>query len=373
MPSVAHHITPNLHTLSSSSVKVTAASVARNVSIAPQVLFLDGLTGTGKTMMGPILATFERVEVQRFEHIYEHVCALRFLGRVEQDAANVLIRMYSDLACYNLMIGRETNFRWKDLSGVLSNPGGWRYVARLFENDGSAVVDRIEKDRPVLQIASHQVLGIGQPLFDAIGPRLRVIEMVRHPLYLIEHWYSYIQRHGTDARDFTVWLRDGDRHLPWFAFGWEQKYVSCNTMDRVIHTIDWLMDRMQLTLASLDPTARQQVLVIPFERFVTAPSTYITKIGSLLASRATGASERAMRKQKVPRRLTSDGRDLSIYRRYDWIPPEKSSTEEAELKKRWDYAAKEASSEGMSVLDRMCADYERTYLQGVFSSASLQS
>ena len=57
------------------------ALVKRHVHMAPQAVFLDGLTGTGKTMMGAILSTFERVEVQRFEHIYEHVCAMRYLGR----------------------------------------------------------------------------------------------------------------------------------------------------------------------------------------------------------------------------------------------------------------------------------------------------
>lgn len=340
------------------------AEVDRHVHIAPRILFLDGLTGTGKTMMGAILGTFDRVEVQRFDHIYEYVCAIRFLERMEADAAHTLIRMYSDLACYNLMIGREVNFRWKDLSGVLSNPGGLKYVQRLFEPDGNSVVDRIRATNPIVQNVSHQVLGIGRPLFDALGDRLRVVEMIRHPLYLIEHWYSYIDRHGVDARDFTVWMKNGDTRLPWFAHEWEEKYSSCNTMDRVIHTIDSLTARVDQLLSSLNDAEKQQVLVIPFEQFVVAPAAYMEKIGILLGSTTTSRTARELTKQKVPRRLTTDGRDLGIYRKYNWRPPENGNTEESELKKRWDYAAKEASPEGIAVLERICAQYESRYLQG---------
>ena len=56
--------------------------VDRHVHIAEQVVFVDGLTGTGKTMMGPVLGSLDRVEVQRFDHIPEFVCALQFLDRI---------------------------------------------------------------------------------------------------------------------------------------------------------------------------------------------------------------------------------------------------------------------------------------------------
>lgn len=340
----------------------TPAFLGRHLHIANQIVFLDGLTGTGKTMLAPILSTFNRVEVQRIEHIYEHICALRYLKRIEEDAAVAMVQMYLDLACYNAMIGRESNFRWKDLSGVLSNPGGWSYVWRLFQPDGDAVMERINQTQPILQIVSHQAFGIADTLFAALGERLTVVEMVRHPLYLLQHWYSYIDRHGTDPRDFTIWLSHNSAHLPWFASGWEDQYLSCNKMDRVIYTIDRLTQLSENTHNALGATNTRQVLVIPFERFVVEPSAYLQQIGNILGTTTTRSTARALRKQKVPRRLTSAGRDSQIYRRYDWSPPSKDSTETTELQKCWDYAAGEATLEGMAVLERMCTAYEERYL-----------
>ena len=129
-------------------------------------------------MLTPILSTFERMELPRIEHIYEYVCALSFLGRIEDDAAVALLRMYIDIAGYNSAIGRESNFRWPDLSGVWRNGFGAEYIRRLWQPDGEAVVDRMNKRRPILPILSHQALGTMRPLFMALGKRLVVLEMV---------------------------------------------------------------------------------------------------------------------------------------------------------------------------------------------------
>ena len=337
--------------------------VGRDKYIASEVLFLDGISGTGKTMMGPILATFERVEIQKLEHIYEYVCALRALGRIEEDAAQMLIGMYLDLTCYNLSISRETNFRWKDLSGVLSNPRSLRYFKRLLERDGAAAVDRIRKDRPIVQIVSHQALGIGLPLFRTLGQRLKVIEMVRHPLNLVEHWASFMDWVGREARDFTVWIRYGEDHLPWYALGWEETFLSSNGMDRAIHCLHWLNKRVANTLETLTEKERQQVLIIPFEHFVLAPDPFIRQIETLLNTRITSLTRSELRRQKVPRQITTDGRDLEIYRRYNWEPPNKGNTEQAQLKKRWEFAQQHASKEGIQVLEQLCLDYEQRYMK----------
>jgi len=341
---------------------VASLTVGRPTQIADQIVFLDGLSGTGKTMMGPILSSFARMEVQRFDHIHEHVCALRFLGRIEEDAATSLVRLYVDLACYNVMIGRESNFRWKDLSGVLSNPRGLRYLKRLFQSDGEAVMDRIKETRPILQIHSHQVLGISDTLFAALGKRLTMVEMVRHPLYLISHWYSCVDRFALDPREFTIWLDHKGASLPWFTRGWEDEYVACNKMDRVIRLLDRLIQSAEDAMIAMDEATRAQVLLIPFERFVVEPWPYLKQIENILGTTTTSATRRSLRKQKVPRKLITDGRDLEIYRRYDWHLPDKDSTEGDEIQKRWDFVSSEATPGGLALLEKMSAEYEKRYL-----------
>ena len=337
--------------------------VGRDVGLARQVVFLDGLTGTGKTMMSPILATLDRMEAPRIEHIYEHVCVLHSLGRIEDDAADTLLSLYIDLACYNSMIARESNFRWKDLSGVLSNQG-LRYVRRLFLPDGDAVTRRIAAERPILPILSHQAFSVMGPLFRILGSRLTVVEMVRHPLYLIEHWYSYIDSYGTSDRDFTISVLGKHGRLPWFAAGWEDRYESGSRMDRVIYAIDRLMRAGEESYRKRSETERERVLVIPFETFVSDPRPHLDRIANLLETRTTQATVRALRRGKVPRRITTDGPDKAIYRRYAWQPPDSDTSEDRELGRRWDRAASEASAPALEILERLSEDYETEHLGG---------
>tara|TARA_Y100000588_G_scaffold395323_1_gene523390 strand:- start:24120 stop:25178 length:1059 start_codon:yes stop_codon:yes gene_type:complete len=336
--------------------------VSRNTQLGEKVVFVDGISGTGKTMMGPILSTFHRVEVQRIEPIYQYACILEFLKRMSDDAAGCLIKMYIDRACYSAMIGRETNFRWKDISGVLSNPGGWRYLARLFMPDGDPVLARIEKERPILNITSEQILGTSAPLFSALGERLNVVEMVRNPLFLLQHWYSVIGRFGKDPRTFLIWILHKGEHLPWFAHGWEDKYLASNNMDRVIYLIEWFTRLAEDALDRLDEKSRNQVLVVPFERFVVEPWPYLKKLEQLLGTEPKKSLPKTLKRERVPRKLTTAGKDMEIYRRYGWHSPAKGATEVEELQKRWDHAAKEATPEAMDVLARISKDYEDRYI-----------
>lgn len=313
-------------------------------------------------MMGPILSSFERVEVQRLEHIYQYACTLNYLDRMSTDAAEVLIQIYLDLACYNVMIGRDVNFRWKDLSGVLRDSARWRYLARLFKPDGDDVMARITEERPIMHIASQQILGVSGPLFSSMGERLKIVEMVRHPVFLLQHWHSVMDRYGTDPRNFSIYIDHKDELLPWFAHGWEDKYLESNNMDRVIYLIDWFTRLTEDALEKLDEKSQSQVLVIPFERLVVDPSPYLNQLKQLLGTTPRRSMQKTLKREKIPRKLTTAGRDLEIYRRYSWHPPSDDSTEDDELQKRWKFAKERATPEAMEVLARMASTYENRYL-----------
>ncbi len=46
-------------------------------------------------------------------------------------------------------------------------------------------MERIEEERPIFQLMSHDMLQKAELFFDAFGSGLRIIEIVRHPVDLI--------------------------------------------------------------------------------------------------------------------------------------------------------------------------------------------
>jgi len=333
----------------------------RSTHICEKILFLDGLTGTGKTMLTSIINSFKRVELGRLEHIYEYLCILDYLKKMDPDASKYMTRMYADLAIYDSMISRETNFRFNDLSGAFSSPGGLKYVKRLFYKDGNVVLDRIQKEKPILHIISHQALGAMDLAFRTFGEQLRVIEMARHPLFLLEHWHSYIDRHGKDSRDFTIWINYKKQALPWFSTGWEEKYIKSTSFDRVIYSIEWLSNKVNEFYTSLNKDRKKQILFIPFEKFVLNPEPYLKAISELLETEITNKTRKALKKQKCPRKVTLAGPAKEIYRRYGWKKPEKDATEKVLIKQKTEYAEKMASKSALEVLEKLSKDYEKKY------------
>lgn len=338
------------------------ADVVREPYLVDRVIFVGGHPGCGKTLITPIVGSLARVEIQKVDYIIEHICSLRFLGRIDDQVATVLIRMLTDLDLYHLMMSRETNFRVSDLSSVFNNPGTLRYIRRLFQPGDAAACERIKQTKPILQILTHNLLALSPSLYQALGDRLRILEMVRHPLYMIKQWYLYIERYGTDVRDFTIWFDYRGHSLPFFAYGWEEKYLRANSMDRVIYSIEHLSLLGERVIQNLSEQEKKQIILIPFERFVLDPWPYLRRLESLLETQVTTLTRRELKRQKVPRKMIADGIPLSIYKQNGWEPPQKGSNESKELELRRRYAAERASPEAMGVLDRLCAAYEQKYL-----------
>jgi len=354
-------MSPSSVEIKSSVQEVRPVRVVREPRLVERVVFVGGHPGCGKTMMTPIVGSLARVEVQRFNYALEHLCGLALLGKLDEASASALIRMQCDIDLYNGMMSRETNFRPSDLSSVFRNPGTWRYLRRLFGPGDAVVLERIRSEKPILHMTLHNCLFISPPLFKALGPALRILEVVRHPLYMIKQWHLYIERYGTDVREFTLWFEAQGRSLPFFAHGWEDLYLASNPMDRVIYSIRHLSQSAEHALRILSDSQRGQVLRIPFERFVLDPWPYLKQLEVLLGTQATPLTRRELRRQRVPRKRIADGIPLPIYKLNGWEASSKGDDEREALRRRREYAAGFATPEGMKVLDQLSEQYEQTY------------
>jgi hypothetical protein len=336
--------------------------VVREHGIVERAVFTGGLPGCGKSLLTPILGSLAKVEAQKYEYILEHLCVLYLLGKIEEDAAIAMVRMLTDLDLYHMAMSRETNFRPTDLSSVFKNPNPWRYIRRLFLPGDAAALERMKREHPIANFLTHNVLAISPLLFKALGERARILNVVRHPLYMIKQWHLYIDRYGTDARDFTIWFDYKGHSVPFFALGWEERYLAAHSMDKAIFSIDESLKQAQRAMEGLSESQRRQILTIPFERFVRGPWPYLRRMEQLLETQVTRATHRELKRQNVPRRMIAQGIPEPIYRQYGWQPPKAGSSERDELDRRRQFAALHATREGMEVLDRMSREYEESVL-----------
>jgi hypothetical protein len=334
----------------------------REAHLAPKVVFVDGLPGCGKTMFSPILASMDRVELLTYAYELEYVCSLDYLGKLDRDAAVSMARILTDLQIYNTMMGRETNFRYSDLSSAFRHKPV-RYLRRLFGPGDEAVPDVIEKEQPILLLTTHNTLAISDPVFEGLGSRAVCIEIVRHPLYMLRQQELNMQNLLNTVRDFIVYIEHKGHSLPFWTYGWEDLFVSSSALEKAMHWIDRWSRFTEESKERLREKYGAQVLTIPFERFVTDSDPYMKQVEDMVGTSRTEYTKKAMKQQNVPRKMYAEGIDLDIYKRCGWEPP-KSGSENEEFEVRWQHACSNISEEAQEALKVSCARYEEKYMGG---------
>ena len=341
----------------------------RDEILLEKVVLVDGQPGCGKTLFTAIVAAMERVELLNFSPELENICALRYLGKISDDAAEAMIRIQMDLVLYETMMGRRTNFRPADLSSAFRDVDFWTYAKRLFLKGNEVIPERIKNEKPILHFATHNLLAFSEPVFKALGERVVIIEVVRHPLYMLIQQALNQDHHfvssGT-ARQFHLYIKQGDRQLPFWNVGQGELYLRAKPVERAIYEMHKFFELTEAFKSAFKEKYEGQLLEIPFEKFVLNPQPYMKQIEDLLGTNMTAKTRKVLKKQNVPRDKISDGIPLAIYKRCGWEPPEKELDEKQELGKRRHYAIEHgAGKDAMEVLDKICSEYERKYLGGI--------
>lgn len=318
------------------------------------VIFVDGAWGSGKSIITSLLACFEGVEKKKVEHIYEYLCVLRHLGRIAEDAAVTLLQIYADLSQYNNRIGREVNLRWRDDSGLRNSPGALNYVRRLRRRDGDHIVTEIREYNIALNVATHEALSVTGLLHRAFGTRLRLIEIMRHPVHQYRSMRDYLATFDRE-REFTISVDHGGVKVPWFAAEWAADFAAARVPDQALQSI---ARRQADALSFIDNTpCEYPLLVVAFEELVLDPEPTIQRLREFLGRGTTPDLARVMRRQRIPRDAIAAGRATSSYS----FTSRRGADDETVYRETMDTIARECGDAARAEFARAIVEYDRRF------------
>ena len=234
-------------------------------------------------------------------------------------------------------------------------------MKRFFEPGDEVVPDRVSVERPILNLAVHNLLAFSKTLWEALGSRCIFIEVVRHPLYMVRQQVLNFENLIGDKRDFTVYFSHNGIELPYYVKGWEDEYLQLTPMEKVIRNIQNITSMTNIFKQEMRSSYHCKILTIPFESFVLDPLPWLEKISNLIGAQFTKATRKVLDEQNVPREKIADGVDLDIYRRCGWTPPVGDASERDELMIRRQDVVRNVSCEILSILDVLSHEYEKTY------------
>jgi len=330
---------------------MSEVKIIRNSQLVEKLIVVNGFPGCGKTMLSPIVSSFDKVEIMQYSETIEQISELYFLKKISEDTAQSMIKIHVDRLLYKAYMGRDINCRPSDLSSIFRNKP-FKYIYRMLSKGDELIPQKIKNNKPTLNLTTHMLYPNIQLFSEVFGKKMIFIEVVRNPLYMIIQKEKNFKMYKENRSGHINYEYDSKEYI-FFAKGWEKKFDELNTFEKAIYSIKWYFDYIY-------KYQKEDVLIIPFEKFVINPNNFIDAIAEKLESHVNKDVKKMMKLQKVPRKYINDGPSLDIYKRCGWEPP-KYYDEDLEFEARRKLIKEKISIESLSVLDEMIRKYRFTF------------
>ena len=331
-----------------------------------KVLIVDGLIGGGKGLMSAIAGSLPRVEMWIHKGNIEQLCAIQHLGEITSSGSETLLKSWFDEYFYNLSISRDINFRMSDMSSILKDARPLRYLARLFKSCGPDTYQRVKSEEMVLNIMTHANTAYSEPIFNALGPRLVYVRLVRSPMtkYMINHMARWSKRWGEDPDGMIMHsLKSNPKdRVPFYMLGRESEFLKANSIEKAILLLDEWQHSGDEFIDNIAIKSEATIIEIPFEKFVFEPQPYINKIAKALNTIPDKVTIKEMKKQKVPRQYLTAAPQNPNYERLGWKLNDKHNNIFDEFFATREIFKEKISSDILEMLDRNTNDYNERNL-----------
>lgn len=328
----------------------------RRHELTSKLVIVDGVPGCGKSMLSAVVCSLDRVELLKYSYDIEQLCELHHLGLIDENTCAQMLRMHADLITYNLMMSRDINFRFSDLSSIFKSASPLKYIIRAFREGDLVIPERIANEKPITYLATHALLPFCRPLFIALNERLVFIKFHRHPLYMLKQNEWNMGALIGNPRHWTLYVSGRDSgEIPFYAADWEDTFKTANPKEKAIFYIQWLRKR-EIEFKRNNPNS--PVIEITFESFVMDPFPHLDMLCDAIGTTLGVKTKKVLKRENIPRTVLGAGRDVPIYRRVGWSPPKRSSTNE-ELDDLRRYAISDVSQRAQEAVEWLCDDYSK--------------
>ena len=194
-----------------------------------------------------------------------------------------LLNIDLDELIYNTYMSRRVNFRFGDLSSVFRDPYWHNYISRLFKKGDETIPAKIKLEKPILHLATHNILPYSDILFDALKNKIFFIEIIRHPAYMIKQQIINYENHKSN-RQFHLNVSHGTKEIFFWDLPYIKKLKKFKPAEYAIYHLNYQQNEQFKKISIFRKKYRKFFLVIPFEQFVLNPNPYLNKIENLIGS-----------------------------------------------------------------------------------------
>ena len=278
------------------------------ISILPKkIIFIDGISRSGKLFTGTLLSTFKNYEHLEFGLNFERLCPALEFKKINEDFAKSYINNYLNELIYNKYLSRNVNFRPTDRTSVVNTQNYKLYKKRLKMKEGDNIIKQIKKENKSLLFVTHDILTTIKA-FNKLGLNYKMIEIFRNPFSLVMSWYKrgLGRRFGNDQRLFSLLIKKKNKISPWYDELFNDNIRNLNEIEKCIHYVYNLTTKSITDYSILNKLEKNRIFITSYERLVENSYSEISKISIFLKSKLTKNTKIYIKKENIPKFLNSN-------------------------------------------------------------------
>jgi len=276
-------------------------------NISTNVIFINGISRCGKSLLSNIISTFSRTEQLQFINLLENIVPALSMGVVDKGYAKSVMRAWMNELAYNQMISRNVNFRAADWTGIPNHPDEKIYFDRLSKEDGDSVVTELRKNNRFFPYMTHDMM-VNLEHLNILEIDYKMLHIYRHPVDNVYSWFmrGLGDRYGNDPRLFTLSIDYNGEVLPWYCSGYEEEWLRLQPMERCVRTV---IDLIEKSLNQYKKTANpERIHLLTYEDLAQNTEEEMQGISNFLHSSTTVATLDYIKKAGCPRVLSTSDR-----------------------------------------------------------------
>ena len=139
-------------------MKKSESQISETEVLTKNIVFVDGITRVGKTMLCNVLAYIRNVSPSQMIDPLEQLLPMYATGHIDRNAVSAFLRIYLNKQFYNFKLSRDVNFRYNDLTSVHNSYRTKELFQNLHKADGDAVIDELRNDADIFQFMTHDLM-----------------------------------------------------------------------------------------------------------------------------------------------------------------------------------------------------------------------
>lgn len=266
--------------------------------IAKNIILIDGISRTGKLLLGSLVSSFDKMEHLEFGENFEFIVPAIRLKKIELNFGNAYLNNYLNMLMYNKYLSRNVNFRPNDRTGIDKSKNPKVYYERLKAEEGDKIIKLIKKQKHFLPIVTHDI-AVNLDILIKMKMNFKIIEIIRNPVDVVYSWYKrgLGVRYGNDPRVFTLLVKKNKKIYPWYNALKEYKENKYNNCEKCVEHV--LNLNKQATLNLRNNHLNKNVLITTYEDLTNNPLIELKKIAKFLGTKTNKQTIKFIRREKL--------------------------------------------------------------------------